>query len=275
MEQAELREVQAALLEIAKELKRVCDLCGIRYFMDSGTLLGAIRHGGFIPWDDDMDFGMLREEYEKFVEIAPGLLGKNYFLQTWDSDPQFPRAYAKLRKIGTVYEEALTEGLLTHNELCIDIFPFDHYPDSFLRRGVHRRKIMLFRYAYLLSKGVKPWKTYSSPLMSIAVRMKSLPVMLYSRMHTAEDIKDMYAKEAVLYNSVETAWLCEQAGNAAFGRQIVPAGCFASMVTHSFEDTEFPMCGDYDTFLRCYYGEYMVPPKNSPAGGHGIVKISL
>ena len=275
MEQAELKEVQAALLGIAEELKRVCEQCGIRYFMDSGTLLGAIRHGGFIPWDDDMDFGMLREEYARFIETAPGFLRKDYFLQTWDNDPQFPYAYAKLRKIGTVYEEALTDGLLNHNELYIDIFPFDHYPDSCPQRIAHRMVITLLRHAYLVSKGVKPWRTYSRPLMRAAVYLKYLPARLYSRMHTAEEIKSRHRKEAVRFNGAETGWLCEHAGNAPYGRQKVPAGCFASIVMHSFEDTEFPMCADYDTFLRCYYGEYMIPPKNPPAGSHGIVKISL
>ena len=73
MDRETLRKVQLAQLEIAKEFKRICDENQLQYFMDSGTLLGAVRHKGFIPWDDDMDFGMMRDQYEKLLSVAPDI----------------------------------------------------------------------------------------------------------------------------------------------------------------------------------------------------------
>ncbi len=87
MDKTLLRRVQLTQLEIAREIKRVCEENDIRFFLLGGTYLGAVRHQGFIPWDDDMDLGMLRGEYEKFCRIAPEKLGPDYCLQTWYTEP--------------------------------------------------------------------------------------------------------------------------------------------------------------------------------------------
>ena len=89
MERELLRKVQLTQLEIAKEIRRVCEENDIPYFLTCGTLLGAVRHQGFIPWDDDMDVGMLRENYEKFCRIAPEKLKPEYCWQTWYTDPNY------------------------------------------------------------------------------------------------------------------------------------------------------------------------------------------
>ena len=98
MDEKTLQKLHALELEIAAEMKRICEKHRIRYFMIAGTLLGAVRHGGFIPWDEDMDFGMLRADFERFVSVCADELDREkYFLQTGDSDPGYTYAFAKIR----------------------------------------------------------------------------------------------------------------------------------------------------------------------------------
>ena len=128
MEQELLRRVQLTLLEIAVEIKRVCEENDIRYFLSDGTLLGAVRHQGFIPWDDDMDMGMLRADYEKFCRIAPKALKPEYCLETWNTDSGYGLPFAKVMKRNTVYLESKKNTKMREKGFYIDVFPFDNAP---------------------------------------------------------------------------------------------------------------------------------------------------
>lgn len=94
----ELRKEQIAILD---EIVRICNDNGIKYFLDYGTLLGAVRHKGYIPWDDDIDIGMLRSDYEKFIKSYPSDKNNKYFVQTLETDPNYWHSYARIRKKNT------------------------------------------------------------------------------------------------------------------------------------------------------------------------------
>ena len=130
MDEQTLRRVQLTQLSIAKEIKRVCDKYGIEYILDSGTLLGAVRHRGFIPWDDDMDIAMTRENYDKFVSVAQTEFKDKYFLQTWETDKNCPFPFAKVRLNGTSYVENVCEHADIHKGIYVDVFPYDVWPEE-------------------------------------------------------------------------------------------------------------------------------------------------
>ena len=134
MDKDVLRKVQLLQLKIAKEIKRICDKNNIDYILDSGTLLGAVRHKGFIPWDDDMDIAMTREEYNRFIDVAKIELGEEYFLQTWDTDNNYPMPFAKVRLNDTRYIENVFENANMHQGIYVDIFPYDVWPQKNIYR---------------------------------------------------------------------------------------------------------------------------------------------
>lgn len=121
----ELRRLQLSLVEIVKDIDRVCRDNGIAYFLDSGSCLGAVRHAGFIPWDDDMDLGMFREDYDRFLEIAPVALGDDYVVVHPGSDRRLAGMFAKVWKRGTVFatHETIEAGI--PQGIFVDIFPYD------------------------------------------------------------------------------------------------------------------------------------------------------
>ena len=130
MTESEIKQLKEVEIELFDELDRVCKLLDIPYFMVGGTLLGAVRHQGFIPWDDDIDVVMFREDLERLEKEGSTLFDKKYFLQTEDTDKYYPLMTAKLRKNGTVFlEGCMDENVKSHTGIFIDIFPMDDISD--------------------------------------------------------------------------------------------------------------------------------------------------
>ena len=123
-----MNDLQKKEFELFASFVQVCEKLEIPYFLVCGSALGAVKYGGFIPWDDDMDVGLLREDYDRFLLHAPKLLPEWLFLQSFRSDPAYPMIFSKLRDSRTTYVEKSIAHLPINHGVYIDIFPLDGYP---------------------------------------------------------------------------------------------------------------------------------------------------
>lgn len=124
----ELQQLQQALYQTLAEVDRICRKHGIRYFVTGGTAVGAYFWGKILPWDDDVDVGMMRPDYERFAAIAQKELGDRFFLQTPDTEPHTPFYFMKVRMNGSRFSESTFKDIKMHQGIYVDIFPFDKVP---------------------------------------------------------------------------------------------------------------------------------------------------
>ena len=272
MERDILRKVQMIQLEIAKEVRRVCDNNNINYFLDSGTLLGAVGHKGFIPWDDDLDIGMLRSEYEKFLRVAPSELKEKYELIDWKSEKEYPHPMAKIIKKGTIYmEEARKDS--GKQGIWVDILAYDNVPENPSLQKKQGRKITLYRGLIRAKCHLQTWTTHGG--FNIYKWLRNLPFRILSIFYTKDKLVAQYEHTATLYNSSPAKSYFIN-GSSQYGKWFIPAECFHNFPEMEFEQELFKVPCGYDLYLKTAYGDYMkLPPESERENRHSIVKIDL
>lgn len=269
MEKDILRKVQLIQLEMAKDIKRVCDENGIRYFLYRGTFLGAVRHHGFIPWDDDMDFGMLREDYEKFCRIAPEKLSPQYCFQNWHTDENYALPFGKVRKRNTLFVEAKC-ARLPENGIYIDIYPLDFAPaDAGERKMLARKLLHLFR-VKLMKSGYTPWMEEDRIIWK-----KRIGYLAYQAL-------SLFVSQKKLIETYESLVMAVPASGTIYEQSALPIAYYfdtawcAEVAEYPFEDTAFSGPGDYDAFLTSLYDDYMqLPPEDKRENRHQIQELDL
>ena len=269
MEKEVLKRVQPILLDILKEVCRVCDENGIRYFLYRGTFLGAVRHQGFIPWDDDMDIAMLRADYEKFCQVAPVELGKEYCFQNWHTDADYAHPFGKVRKRGTVYVEAKCRRL-PENGFYIDVYPLDFAPETEAEQHQLNRKLLHLYRVKLMKCKYTPWKEEDRIIWK-----KRIGYLLYQTVALFVSQKWLVQQFEKIAGAVpESTWLYEQSALPkvpSFRREWCEW-----LADYAFEDTAFRGPADYDAFLTSLYGKYMeLPPEDKRENRHQIMELDF
>ncbi len=244
-----------------------CSSLDLRYYLLGGTLLGAVRHQGFIPWDDDIDVGMPRADYEVFLEKAQPLLPEYYFVQCRATDPELPNNFAKLRDSRTTFIETSVKDRKINHGVYIDIFPLDYYPDDPKRQKEfdRRNRLLSLRIRAVFTLPEESRRSFVSELgASIVAKLLSL------RYRTIEDALDAREK---LYKSVsKSSWLANFSG--AWGKkEIVPADWFGDGADGVFEGLTVWLPKEYDKYLTQLYGDYMQPPPEEKRVTHHYTEM--
>lgn len=264
-----LEKLHKLELEIALELKRICDKYQIEYFLIAGTMLGAVRHGGFIPWDDDMDIGMLRVDYDKFINICKKELSEKYFLQTWDNDSEYPFSYAKIRINDTKIIEKFSKNSNAHLGIFIDIFPFDNVPNSNIRKKIQGKEIYILRRLLWIKKGYG--KEYFT---SILDKLKYEILRHISNLFTFTYLKEKLYRILTKYNEEVSEFVFTD-GSYGYDKEMIKRKWVTNLSTINFEGEKFLAIKDYNEYLSYFYGDYMVLPPEDKRGGHQIIDIDF
>ncbi len=260
MPKDDFRKMQLLQLDMLKELDRVCRKYGIKYAITCGTLLGAIRHKGYIPWDDDADVAMLRSEYEKFTKVAYELDPGICFFQDHDNDPGYLWGYGKLRRSGTSCTRAGQEHLGGKNGIFIDIFPMDEVPGSIFGQMFQDFRCFFLRKVLWARVGKKTEKGFSK---AVFILLSKISVdWVYAQ------TKKMQRKQYNVNEKRVRILLFPSFGKLNYKhllkeRYSMPKKWFEDLSEYEFENCRFYGSRDYEGFLNYMYRNYMeLPPED-------------
>ncbi len=262
-EKAVFDKLKLIELDLLRAFIDICEKHNLKYFLLGGSCLGAVRHKGFIPWDDDIDVGLLRDDYERFLAIAQKELPENIFLQTRKTDSEYPMNFAKLRNSNTTFIEKSIRNKKINHGVYIDIFPIDGFTDNKIKRRWFLLKKRLYNYRSTFLYDLDFQKSIANYLKKViayafAPSVEKTIIKL-DKMYKSFD----YRKESMVANQ------CGAWGE----KEIVPKEYFGEGIEGLFEDIKVTLPAKYHEYLTHLYGNYMTPPPPEKREGHHYYTI--
>lgn len=264
-----MNELQQKERDLLKQYIDFCNKHNLKYFLMAGTLLGAIRHKGFIPWDDDIDVAMPREDYDKFCELAAKEFTGDTFFQSYKTDKNFPYVFSKLRDSNTTFIETVYKHVDMNQGVYLDIFPLDGISKHNANKYWLHIKIYLQALIWFLGWPVvlfrKPRPKFF--LTDILIDIIVFPFFLFrinnwSKKAYEKILKSIPFKKAKLVANI-------QCGDYRNKKNIYPKELLDEVIDWPFEDLICKVPKEYDKFLTLSYGDYMkLPPKSKQIGHH-------
>lgn len=262
----QLRKLQLTQLEILKVIDRICREHGISYSLYAGTLLGAVRHQGFIPWDDDLDICMSRSEYNRFLKVWEQTQHDGYMLQNKENSPDFTQSFSKIRKLDTTYRMKVDLGREYYQGIFVDIFPIDRIPEGKMAQRLFRLQCMLYQ---LYTREFVP------PKSSTAVKTVSQAILLLTPEKCRPALREKLLERITRHadDKALPAIAIETMGTL---HTLYPADMLDDYVCLPFEDGRFQCFAAWDEHLKRKFGNYMqLPPEEERTWRHPPIKMDF
>lgn len=268
----ELEKLHSVHLEIADELHRVCVENDIEYFLAAGTFLGAIRHKGFIPWDDDFDAGMTRENFEKFIKIVKDKISDNFYYISTNTNDKYALPFIKIMKKHTQLRESSAPLDLNEYGIFIDVFIFDSVPESKLAQFHHNvstqicKKLLLAKNNYRLDLNSRPIKRIVYKGLSLITKV--IPKELIAKsMH--KNISRYQDEQSDFLTNVGEYY-------SNYNSEMISRKDISNLKLYDFEEHQYYGFVEYDRYLKGLYGDYMqFPPLAEQTGQHNYESVNF
>jgi phosphorylcholine metabolism protein LicD len=248
-----LRHLHNELYDILGEVIRVCEVANIPYFIQGGTAIGAHFFDDIVPWDDDVDLGMTRDNYERFLREAPALLNEGYVLQEFSTEHDTPFYFAKVRKRGTRFVEREWVGMPIEEGIYIDIFPYDLVPDNESQRRKQRTKVGFWVNCFM-AKSVWLWKWFGKANNSVILPkswLSCLAIRLVTATHSKEQIYNKLKRELTRYNGSDAKYY----NIVRMPKDMIAASAINTPERRKMGAIEVWAPSDLETYLRSHYGD--------------------
>lgn len=264
------KQVQACEIDILSQIHQICEKYNLEYFGIGGTALGAVRHQGFIPWDDDIDIGMPRQDYEKFLSVVGEELPEGYHVQNFQTEPKTPFYFTKIRRDDTLFVEYYLKDYDIHQGIFVDIFPFDNVPEKKWLANIHFR-ICQILYQLFLAKSLK---TVCSSRFGEKRTKKSIArkilhcIMIMIPKVWIYRLLDWNVRFFNRWEATEISHITRRRLRV-FLKDLYPIRYM------KFDTIEMPVPNDYDVYLKAQFGDYGVLPPEDKRYGHLPYKVEL
>lgn len=257
------------LLHIYEEVARVCDRHGLRYFLMEGNAIGAIRHKGFVPWDDDVDIAMPRPDYEKFIQIANTELPPHLRYWDWRNQPDFNLTFGKVQDIrrNKIEEIEGQIGVMQSSGLYIDILVIDGFPSNFLAQWWY--KVRMFALGSIVRRMQTRLKGQTlggsiSWILGFVLKICLPSLNTHDKVFSAIDRQ----MKSVPYETSKQTW---RAGAAIRVTMTFPRHVWDGVFEAEFDRLIVPLPSGYDLYLKTQYGDYRaMPPVDKQKPSHSL-----